>query len=290
MSLLNLLCDRTLQHYKHFQMKYKTVLNQSNQMHQQTQNFYPQNAVQQNQFCLSGNNQMQWNQQQLSFTNIQSTISPQQFQQQQQQHSHQIIPQQQQQQQSFNSSNQLLIAPQNVSQMSQHHINQHQQSMQQIQNSNNYNQINPQMPQPLVVKQEYPYGNMPDNTSSLQQNEQNVYMQNEENSIGVSLQMNLHSEHETNIPQNMFHSNQQYHSNQSMHQQQNISQSHIQQSVQHLQQSQQQQIQLNQQKVFQQIQHPTQRDTLFLSQQNNVNSPFDLLAAEKTITFPAKNS
>lgn len=91
---------------------------------------------------------MQWNQQQLNYNNNH------QYQQQVVQNQPQIGMQPQQQQPSAVSSQFGLPA----AATSQHHLNQHNPQHMQSMNNFNYNQMNPPMPQPVVVKQEYPQG------------------------------------------------------------------------------------------------------------------------------------
>lgn len=162
-------------------------------MHHQSLNVYPQNALQPNQFCLTGNSQMQsWNQppqlqpqqqhqqqhQQSSFTNNNQT---QQFHQQ---HPHHVVSQHQQA--TYNSLTPTANTMQNVSQTltAQHHLNQ-QQQIHQMQNSNNYEQMHPPMPQPVIVKQEYPYGTMTDG-SEQQTTGPSIYIENHGTTIHSS--------------------------------------------------------------------------------------------------------
>lgn len=90
---------------------------------------------------------MQWNQQQLNYNNNH------QYQQQVVQSQPQIGMQPPQQSSAVSSQFGLSGAA-----TSQHHMSQHNPPHMQSMNNFNYNQMNPPMPQPVVVKQEYPQG------------------------------------------------------------------------------------------------------------------------------------
>ncbi|XP_055299107.1 nipped-B protein isoform X6 [Sitodiplosis mosellana] len=238
----------------------------------------PQNSMQQNSFCSAGN-QMQWNQQQQQQQQQQqysaqlqsfNSQNPMMHTQQQMQYQQQL--QQQQQQQIYNSQNQMMNSTQ------------HMQYTQQIQQQ----QITPnQMPQPMVVKQEYPkpeysYGNMDQRPQDAYGVQQNMYEMPQQ-----VIPSQLHQPYQA-----AEQSQQQQQHHQQQQQQQQSYQSVIQNQTQPIQNVAHHQTPLGMPQQQQQQQQPLptqQQQQQTLQQGANQNSAFDTFDSIKSAA-PAQQS